>query len=182
MVAHQEDGEWLSVAGAARKLGVSRQAIQKRIARGKIENRRDNMGNPQVWVAAPPATEVPGAPPRTLVAPVTPTVEAHSEPQPEGHQSLSGAADSVPVSVVNLLLVSHSEALERQERRHQADVVRQREDADQRLDRQSVAHQVEIARVRTDHARERRVDRFLTALVAVLALAVIARLGPVVVR
>lgn len=182
MVAHQEDGEWLSVAGAARKVGVSRQAIQKRIARGRIENRRDNMGNPQVWVAAPPATAVPGAPPRTIVAPVAPTTEAHSEPPPEGRPSIAGSADSVPVSLVNLLLVSHSEALERQERRHQADAARLREDAHQRLDRQCVEHQVEIARVRTDHARERRVDRILTALVAVLALAVIAILGPVVVR
>jgi hypothetical protein len=48
----QDDGEWLSVSAAARRLGVSRQSLQNKIKRDTIEHRRDNRGDPQVKVVA----------------------------------------------------------------------------------------------------------------------------------
>jgi len=142
MVAHQEDGEWLSVAGAARRLGVSRQAIQKRIARGRIENRRDNMGNPQVWVAAPPVTEVPGAPPRTLVAP--------SDPQP-----LPSASEMLPLS-------AHIATIEAIQAGHREAVTALRSDMGAERQR----HLAELTRL--EHAYKSAADALMAKVSAVL--------------
>ncbi len=52
-----DDGEWLPVAAAANKLGVTQQAIRHRIRRGTIERRRNNRG--QTLVKAIPADHPP---------------------------------------------------------------------------------------------------------------------------
>ena len=107
MVAHQGEGEWVSIAAAARRLGVSRQAIQKRIARGKIDHRQDNMGNPQVRVAAPSPHLVPGVTPRTDAGTMTAVSEITQAPQE--------AADPVSLSacleMVERLQAGHAAAL-----------------------------------------------------------------------
>ena len=61
MSADDNTDQWLSVAAAARHMGLSRQAIQNRIKRGRIEHRLDNRGNPIVRVAATTADSVSGA-------------------------------------------------------------------------------------------------------------------------
>lgn len=50
-MAQTGDGEWLTVSEAARRLGVTRQTLQYRIKKGKIEHRQDNRGNPIVRFA-----------------------------------------------------------------------------------------------------------------------------------
>ena len=39
------DAQWGSIAEAARRLGRSRQAVQRRVARGTIETKRERVGN-----------------------------------------------------------------------------------------------------------------------------------------
>ncbi len=51
-MAQGDGGEWLTVSEAARRLGVSRQALQYKIKKGKVEHRQDNRGNPMVRFAA----------------------------------------------------------------------------------------------------------------------------------
>jgi len=48
----QEAGEWCSIAEASRRLGISRQGVQDRLRRRKMECREDNRGNRQVLVPA----------------------------------------------------------------------------------------------------------------------------------
>lgn len=52
----QGAGEWVSISGAAKRLGVSRQAVQDRIRRRRIPTREDNRGNTQVLVPLAAAT------------------------------------------------------------------------------------------------------------------------------
>ncbi len=51
-MAQDGDGEWLNISEAARRLGISRQAIQQRIRRKAIVWRHDNTGAPQVFIAS----------------------------------------------------------------------------------------------------------------------------------
>lgn len=55
-MAQDVEGEWLSVSAAARRLGISRQAIQQRIRRKAIVTRQDNTGAPQVYVSGASAS------------------------------------------------------------------------------------------------------------------------------
>ena len=157
-----DNGQWLSVADAARKLGVTRQAIQGRIKRSTIEHRQDNRGNPLVRM---PDGIAPAIPQATAVA------AAATALPPDLRLTPAEAPGLIPLSVfektVEAIQRGANESLERQERHFQAEIARLRDDATQ---------------LHADHARERRVDRILTGLVAVLALAVIAILGPVVLR
>jgi len=116
VVAGEDNGEWISVAAAARFLGVSRQAIQNRIKRGKIENRHDNRGNPIVRVVAPAPNPVSGATDATT----TTAVVSQSEARPIA----SGASEMVPASVLSAIIASHQDALNRMERQHLAELTR----------------------------------------------------------
>ena len=60
MSAGDDNSEWMPVAQAARRLGVTRQAIQNRIKRGRIEHRQDNRGNPMVRIGATSLDSVSG--------------------------------------------------------------------------------------------------------------------------
>jgi biotin operon repressor len=119
MVAGDDNGEWLSVASAARRLGVSRQAIQNRVKRGKIEHRLDNRGNPIVRVAATRGDPVSGATRATGATGAVADVAGAVAP-PEPRQSVAHAPEVVPASVVESLQQAHERALERQEAAHQA--------------------------------------------------------------
>ena len=110
MVTHHDDGEWMTIAAAARRLGVSRQAIQKRINRGKIENRRDNMGNPMVRVAAPPPQQVPGAPHRTGAATEV-AAGTHQEPSKAPQEAPGMVPLSALQEAISALQASHNQAL-----------------------------------------------------------------------
>jgi len=48
--------EWMSISGAAKRLGISRQAVQDRVRRRRIPTREDNRGNTQVLVSLAAAT------------------------------------------------------------------------------------------------------------------------------
>ncbi len=181
MTADDNTEIWLSVAGAARQLGLSRQAIQNRIKRGRIEHRVDNRGNPIVRVAATQADSVSGAtafvsgatpatggkPRKSVLPPVAPDTNLRivSEAAARKPDVLPPVApDTVPLSVLQ-------QALDAVQRGSDAALAAVREQ-----------HKAEVDRLRADHDRQRRDDAALTALVAVLALAVIAILGPVVWR
>ena len=49
--------EWCSISEAARRLACSRAAVQQRVARGTLQSRTDNRGNPFVFVPAAMAAE-----------------------------------------------------------------------------------------------------------------------------
>ncbi len=153
------NGQWLSIADAARTLSVSRQAIQGRMKRNTIEHRQDNRGNPLVRLP----TSVPQAIPQVMVD----TIATVPSPKPPS-QTLTCAGSLEAVRAM----------LGEQRTHHDAAIAALRSD-----------YEADLARIETRHAAEltrlhhlRRIDQNLTAMVAVLALTVIAVLGPVVLR
>jgi len=113
-----DNGQWLSIADAARQLGVTRQAIQGKIKRGTIEHRQDNRGNPIVRIATSIAPSIGNAMGAMPIAP-------------------SGPGESVPVAVMR-------EMLDRQERQHAAAMTALRADKDAELARLTHAHQAGV--------------------------------------
>ena len=93
------EGEWLSVSAAAKRMGISRQALQFRIKKGQCQSRDDNMGRPQVWLPALAIAN--GAKPDAN----TPSAESASPPPTEARQIAAGEQESIPLSV-------HRETLE----------------------------------------------------------------------
>ena len=117
------DGEWLSVSAAARRVGLSRQAIQQRIKRGTVESRLDNRGNPLVRVQ----DSVSGA---SSLAALT-----KGEPVVAGERlaaSLQVQAASEPKigesDALSALQEAHRETIAVVERSHAAEVARLRAD------------------------------------------------------
>ena len=105
-------GAWVTVAEAAGLLGVSTQAIRKRIARGTIDVRRNNRGQEVVQA-------VPASGPRTRQpVPKEVAVRTQPEPQPDGTASGHVSLDDARAMV--------AEACERQERAHLAELDRLR--------------------------------------------------------
>ena len=106
MMPEDDGGYWVSVSEAARRLGCSRQAIQKRITRGTIPTRVNNRGERLVQAVA-------GAAPVSS-APVTVTTRQPAAPvrtSPEVDRSgLISLAD------VRHLLGEQAERLERAHR------------------------------------------------------------------
>ncbi len=112
-VAGNQQPAWLSVSGAAKRLGVSRQAIQNRIKRGTLETRRNNRGE---LVVLCPATG--GATLQTAVAQQTVSATVAPDPPPAARQGVGGEPDSQPASAYHQLIETLHGALERQERQH----------------------------------------------------------------
>jgi hypothetical protein len=109
MAVDNDDGFWVSSSEAARRLGCSRQAIQKRIARGTIPTMVNNRGERMVKAVAG-AAPVSAAPvPVTTVQPTAPV------PFQGPRQPLQGVLESVPMSVpiqvIEALQASHNAAL-----------------------------------------------------------------------
>ena len=108
-------GAWVTVAEAAGLLGVSTQAIRKRIARGTIDVRRNNRGQEVVQA-------VPASGPRTRQpVPKEVAVRTQPEPQPDGTASGHVSLDDARAMV--------AEACERQERAHDRNESAQRDGA-----------------------------------------------------
>ena len=62
-------GVWVSIGEAARRLGISRQAVQGRLKRGTLETRMETIGNRQrLRVQLPQPLPQPAAPPVTQEA------------------------------------------------------------------------------------------------------------------
>ena len=112
-----DDGEWLSVSAAAKRLGVTRQTLQNRIKRGTIEHRRNNRGDPMILVAA--VSDAAGAASwsvqKPIVAPATAAATVHL-------QGNKGATEMVSLSVlrdtVDRIQATHNEALAVAARNH----------------------------------------------------------------
>ena len=47
-----QDQDWLTVSAAARRMGISRQAIQQKIRKNQVDHHHDNRGNPLVRIPA----------------------------------------------------------------------------------------------------------------------------------
>ena len=188
-MADQPDDRWLSYTAAAEVLGVTRQAVALRVKRGALQVRAGNRGNKLVRISA----QVPVA---VTAASVTASDAIASPTEPR--QKPASALETVPLSVLNSIIASHSEAQERQERQrrehveqlsadHATEIARLREDADKRLDRLCVEHQVEIAHLRTD--ADLRVEQQRASMrwervwfVVVLAVMVVLVLAPLFAR
>ena len=157
----------MTVSAAARKLGVTRQALQKKMRRGSIETRHDNRGNPMIRVAAPatgvqmePATQVasapciPGAPATMVAAPATRTA-ARARP------TIHDAPDMMPVT-------AHREEIERLQAAHSAaltihlDLIG-RLQAQAAVERSLWIERVDAAELRAERV-EQRLDQVLDVL------------------
>ena len=144
-----EDGiYWVSVSEAARRLGCSRQAIQKRITRGTIPTRVNNRGDRLVQAVA-------GAAPVSS-APVPVTKRPSAAPvQPTPELERSGL---ISLDDVHRLLGEQSERLEKQ---HAALVV-----ALQAAHREAVGmlvERVDAAEVRAERVEE-KLDQVMASL------------------
>ena len=71
--SHDDEQPWLTVSEAARRLGVSRQAVAHRIKRGTLETKKSNRG---VLV------RIPAAPPDVTVAATVDDILAQPVPEP----------------------------------------------------------------------------------------------------
>lgn len=102
-MAQDDDGQWLSVSAAARRLGISRQALQQRIRRGSVDCRRNNRGDPQIFVSNASALAC-VATPEADGASVAASMQ-QAAPEPAGQLSLNDVRE---------LLGEQSERMERQ--------------------------------------------------------------------
>ena len=182
-----DNGQWLSVADAARKLGVTRQAIQGRIKRNTIEHRQDNRGNPIVRMVEPIAAAVPQAivdnaaamalPPeprqKAISTPETVPLSAHRETIDALQRASSEALAAVQTQhreLVEQICADHRLERARDERRHESEMSRVRAEAD----RVRVEADSKVAAAR----EEMRGDRAWFALYMTAALLVVALLAP----
>ncbi len=140
-VAGNQQPTWMSVSGAAKRLGVSRQAIQNRIKRGTLETRRNNRGE---MVVLCPATG--DATLQTAVAQQTVSAMVADPLLLDAQKSSEAVPDSQSVSAFTQLIEALHAALERQERQHR----------DQLTDRDRNHHEaVEFWKERCDSAEVR---------------------------
>ena len=134
-MAQDEDGQWLSVSAAARRLGMSRQALQQRIRRGTIDCRRNNRGDPQVFVS--------NASTLACVATIAADLQ-QAAPEPVGQLSLND---------VRQLLGEQSERMERQHAAALATLERAHRESTQLL-----VERVDAAEVRAEAVSEQLGD------------------------
>ena len=134
-MAQDVDGEWLSVSAAARRLGLSRQALQQRIRRKTVVCRHDNTGSPQVFVSGA-RRETEHATPALDVAQVAASVQ----------QALQGLLSLDDVrQLLGEQRLSHESAMATLERSHRESV-------------QLLVERVDAAEVRAETAEQRLAD------------------------
>jgi hypothetical protein len=175
--AMDDNGQWVSVADAARTLGVTRQAIQGRIKRDTIEHRHDNRGNPIVRVTSPIAQCVSGAMGSNAAAmAVAEDAPLQACGYPTGTPGMMPLA--AHLATIEAIQATHREAMAAL--RADLESERQRRDADMEAERQR--HSAETTRLRAGHAKERWIDHILACLVIAAGIAVICIVVPVVWR
>jgi Skp family chaperone for outer membrane proteins len=144
MPTDDDDGFWVSVSEAARRLGCSRQAVQKRIGRGTIPTKVNNRGERLVKAVA-------GSAPVSS-APVPVTSEQPSAPVhlTEPLQALQDKPASIPVSVyreaVEALRHAHAAALQDQVEQLRADMAKQAAQHRTDLESERTRHDAQTAR------------------------------------
>ena len=109
--------QWLPLPEAAAQLGIAENALRSRIKRRTIRTRKDNRGRLMVCLSGPVDRTEDRV--RTWIDPGSdhttgPDQEPRSAPMP--------GPEMVPRSLVDALVASHKEALERQDRHHQETV------------------------------------------------------------
>ena len=135
---------WLSIPEAARRLGVTPQAIRKRLKRGTLQSRRNNRG--QEIVQVPGVAERPDG-----VANQQAPVQELSQPNGSQPSGLVSLAD------VRQLLGEQAERFERQHR-EQVEVLRS---SLQEANRDAIGllvERVDAAEVRAEAAEQRLAD------------------------
>ncbi len=145
---------WVPIPEAARTLGLTPQAIRKRIARGTLESRRNNRGRELVLVANRP--HEPDSQP-------TPQPQ---EPKQEPKNRNRTSAPAVSLEDVRVLL---GEQAQRMQAAHDAALARMQEQADSASVRAERAERL-VVRLLTERARAPWWRRWLGGLVAVLLL------------
>ena len=98
---------WMTYAEAAKRLGISPNAIKQRVKRGKMQAATGNDGHPRVWLptrVADTDTKI-----QTRTTPTSPTPEAEA-------RQTAGAAGPISLDDVRAMLGEQSERLERQHR------------------------------------------------------------------
>ena len=133
MAMDDEGGFWVSASEAARILGCTRQAIQKRIVRGTIETTVNNRGERLVRAVAGAAPVTRKLTPVTERHPATPVrVDKNTPKSHRVHQDAPGLAS---LSEVRALLgeqhEAHRAAIDALARQHRdaMDMMRERTDA-----------------------------------------------------
>ena len=101
-----DEAEWVTVSEAARRLGVSRQAIRGRITRGTIPSQTDNHGHPLV-------RPVPPLPVRLPVT-VCDAREGKGPPSTIPPPAIAETGGPLSLNDVRQLLGEQSERMERQ--------------------------------------------------------------------
>ena len=138
-----ETASWLTIPAAARLLGVTPQAIRKRLKRGTLNSRRNNRGQELVLV--------PGAPVRTPEPEPEPPEPWIRDPTSEARQTPQDAGEMIPAAI-------HREMIAVIQAAHSATVAELQGQVDQlRSDRieERRRHEGEIERYRRDMALER---------------------------
>lgn len=112
-----EEAEWVTVSEAARRLGVSRQAIRGKIVRGTIPYQMDNHGHPLVK-AIPP---LPGTPRNGMERKAPPSTLPPTTPEPAWAPSLddvrrllgeqAGRLERQHNAAITALQAAHREAM-----------------------------------------------------------------------
>jgi hypothetical protein len=164
------DDRWLSVSEAARQLSVSRQALHHRIKRGTLDSRRGNRG--QTLVRIPPTVDR-QVPPGT-VSSIPSGVDA-ADPHPQ----VADAPESMPLAAHREIVATLHASLERQERQHQDEVIRLREDAASRVAQINTAHKVALNERDALYRSMARMERVWFVLYMFLAAGVLALTSPV---
>ena len=132
-----EFSHWVPITEAARTLGLTPQAVRKRIARGALESRRNNRGKELVLVANRPHE------------PETQPTPQPKEPKQEPKNRNRTGTPAVSLEDVRLLL---GEQAQRMQAAHDAALARMQEQADSASVRAERAERM-VVRMLTERAR-----------------------------
>ncbi len=103
----QPDGIWVSVSEASRRLGITRTAIRKRIARGTLDSHLDNHGFPRVLIFGP---RVQGPSGTDTIVPPVPDEPLDQVPSLEPRESFPGASEPISASIHQGMIKALEEA------------------------------------------------------------------------
>ncbi len=154
------DTTWLPVAEAARVLGLTEQALRKRLARGTMESRKNNRGNLVVLVSTDGERQAqPGLPAPNPMGTTSGTTGPDTRLEPR--RALAGESEALPLSahreIVDAIQAAHSAtlaAIQGQAEQLRSDMASERKRHDAEIERQRADHDAELVRL-TSHWQER---------------------------
>ena len=118
-----DDGLWLHINEAARRLGVTPQAIRGRVNRGTVQSRRSNSGSLLVLMSGTPPQESATAPIETLHS----NFNSNSNSEPQTGRVDADRADQL----LKQLISSYKDQIAASERRRESEcaILQERVDA-----------------------------------------------------